>query len=117
LLARIDAFVGERHGERLPPLMPETAPTEIDLRSAGIKTVLWATGFSRRYPWLRVPVLDERGEVRHSAGVTPEPGLYVLGLFFLRRRNSSFIDGVGADALELSRHIARRLNGGRHAVA
>ena len=36
-----------------------------------------------------VPVLDARGEIRHSGGVTPEPGLYVLGLHFLRRRKSS----------------------------
>jgi putative flavoprotein involved in K+ transport len=109
--------VGERHGERMRPVTPGPAPMEIDLGADGIKTVLWATGFSRRYPWLRVPVLDERGEVRHRGGITPEPGLYVLGLFFLRRRNSSFIYGVGADALELARHIATRLNGGRHAVA
>ena len=30
------------------------------------------------------------------------PGMYVLGLPFTRRRKSSFLDGVGADATELS---------------
>jgi putative flavoprotein involved in K+ transport len=45
-----------------------------------------------------VPVLDERGEIRHEGGLTPVPGRNVVGLHFLRRRNSSFIDGVGADA-------------------
>lgn len=81
------------------------------------RTVLGATGFTRRYPWLSVPVLDERGEIRHNGGITSSPGLYVLGLLFLRRRNSSFIDGVGADALELAAHIAARLDGAHHAVA
>jgi putative flavoprotein involved in K+ transport len=92
-----------------PFLWPAPAPTRIDLRAEGIRTVVWATGFRRRYPWLKVPVLDERGEVRHQGGITPSPGLYVIGLYFLRRRNSSFIDGVGRDAMELTAHLAARL--------
>jgi putative flavoprotein involved in K+ transport len=117
LLARIDDFVTRaglagKVGEAepfLPFLWPEPAPTVLDLRRAGITTVLWATGFRRSYAWLKVPVLDERGEIRHRGGVTPAPGLYVLGLRFLRRRKSNFIDGVGDDAAELARHIAGRL--------
>ena len=64
--------------------------------------MLWATGFRRLYPWLKVPVLDEAGEIIHEGGVTPAPGLYALGLRFLRRRNSNFIGGVGADAAALA---------------
>ena len=70
-------------------------PPRLDLRAEGIRTVVWATGFRRVYPWLKLPVLDARGEIRHDGGITPVPGLYVLGLHFLRRRKSSFIDGVG----------------------
>ena len=70
--------------------------------------MVWATGFRRHYPWLELPVLDARGEIRHEGGVTPAPGLYVLGLNFLRRRKSSFIDGVGDDAAELADHIVAR---------
>jgi putative flavoprotein involved in K+ transport len=40
--------------------------------------------------------------------VTPEPGLYVLGLQFQRTRKSSFLDGGGADARLLAFHIAAR---------
>jgi putative flavoprotein involved in K+ transport len=115
LLDRIDAFVtetgmDERVGppERLAPVRPAPAPREIDLATEGIGTVIWATGFRRSYPWLRVPVLDERGEIRHRGGITPLPGLYVIGLQSLRRRNSNMIDGVGMDAEELSRHLAAR---------
>jgi putative flavoprotein involved in K+ transport len=79
------------------------------LRDAGIRTVVWATGFRRLYPWLKVPVLDASGEIRHQGGVTPSPGLYVIGLYFLRRRKSSFIDGVGRDALELTAHLTALL--------
>ena len=87
------------------PLVP--GPDALDLRREGIRTVLWATGFRRDYPWLRIPVLDPSGEIRHREGVTPVPGLYVLGLNFLRRRTSSFLTGVGADAVELADHILR----------
>jgi putative flavoprotein involved in K+ transport len=85
------------------------APSSLDLKGEGIETVIWATGCRRAYPWLRVPVLDSRGEIRHIGGITPEAGLYVLGLNFQRRRNSSFIDGVGHDAWTIAHEIARSM--------
>src|SRR5690606_24809181 len=78
------------------PLM--RAPDRLDLNAEGIRTVLWATGYERTYPWLEVPVLDPLGEIVHRGGITPAPGLYVLGLRFLRRRKSSFLDGAPRDA-------------------
>ena len=104
----LDGDVGPRE-PFTPFLWPAPAPTTLDLRQAGIRSVVWATGYARSYPWLRVPVLDERGEIRHAGGVTAAAGLYVLGLYFLRRRKSSFIDGVGQDAMELAAHLARYL--------
>lgn len=91
------------------PLILGPSPDTLDLRAEGIRTVVWAIGYRRDYSWLRVPVLDETGEIRHQGGVTPSPGLYVLGLRFLRRRNSNFIDGVGRDAQELADHLCRHL--------
>jgi putative flavoprotein involved in K+ transport len=79
----------------------------LDLRRAGISTVIWATGFTRSYPWLHVPVLDARGEIRQQRGITPVPGLYVLGQRFQHRRNSNFIDGVRHDATAVVDHITR----------
>lgn len=113
LLARIDRFV-ERAGlaaevgapETIAPVAPAPAPASLDLAAEGIRTVLWATGYRRDYSWLRVPVLDAHGEIRHRAGITPASGLYVLGMRFQLRRNSSFLDGVGADAREIADHLA-----------
>jgi len=112
LLARVDEFV-RRTGvpasepEPFEPfLWPAPTPDAIDLRDAGIRTVVWATGFRRTYPWLHVPVIGADGEIRQAGGVTPVRGLYVLGMHFQRRRNSAFIDGVGADARELADAIA-----------
>lgn len=81
-------------------------PVGIDLEKAGIRTVVWATGYRRQYPWLKMPVLDTLGNIVNEGGVCPLPGLYVLGLNFMRRRNSSFIDGVGHDAEALASHIS-----------
>jgi putative flavoprotein involved in K+ transport len=116
LLQKIDAHVSDNDlegdvGEAEPfaPFhWPDPAPDAIDLEAEGIRTVLWATGFRRQYPWLKVPVLNDRGEIRHRGGITPATGLYVMGHYFLRRRKSSFIDGVGDDARDLARHIDRR---------
>ncbi len=85
-------------------------PLTLDLRREGIRSVIWATGYVRRYPWLKVPVLDARGEIIHRGGATASPGLYVLGLVFLRRRRSSFIDGCGLDAEELAPIIKAHLD-------
>jgi putative flavoprotein involved in K+ transport len=84
------------------PFLPAGGPRALDLQREGIRSVVWATGYARRYPWLRAPVLNARGEIAHRGGVTASPGLYVLGLFFLRRRRSSFINGCGLDAEELA---------------
>jgi putative flavoprotein involved in K+ transport len=102
----LDDMVGPK--EVIPPTRLRDVPAEIDLKGEAITTVLWATGYRRSYPWLKVSVLDERGEIRHRGGVTDEPGLYVLGLRFQRRKNSNLIDGVGNDAAELALHLVER---------
>ena len=89
-----------------PFLWPNPYPATLDLRRERVRTIVWATGFDRRYLWLRVPVLDGAGEIAHEGGVTAVPGLYALGLHFQRRRKSAFIDGVGDDARMLAGHLA-----------
>jgi putative flavoprotein involved in K+ transport len=93
-----------------PTRVPDEPPLTLRLRSGDIRTVIWATGYRPVYPWLRVPVLDAKGRVRHDGGVTAVPGLYLIGANFLRRRKSSFIDGVGQDAQELTAHLASYLD-------
>ena len=62
------------------------------------------------YSWLHVPVLDRRGRIRHDGGVVDAPGMYVLGLPYLRRRKSSFIHGAEDDTRELGAHLAHHLD-------
>ena len=99
------------------PWVPTKGPSTIDLRAEGIGSIVWATGYRRDYGWLKVPVLDAHGELRHDGGVVSRPGLYALGLRFMRRRKSSFIDGVGPDATELTAHLAAYLRRGTRIAA
>jgi putative flavoprotein involved in K+ transport len=83
------------------------SPSRLDLRKAGITSIVWATGHRRPYRWLDLPILDRRGEIVQYRGVTPLPGAYVLGQRFQHFRNSNFIDGVGRDAMYVAEHICR----------
>jgi len=94
--------------DRPRPTAVPAARTTLDLRD--VRTIVWATGFRPHYPWLEPHLLDAKGAIRHDGGVMASPGMYVLGLPFLRRRKSSFIDGVGPDAVELTTHLVDHLD-------
>jgi len=118
ILERIDRCVSDRGlaasdpdpASRLP-FLAAGEPVALDLAREGVRSVVWATGYVRRYPWLKAPALDGRGEIVHHGGVATYPGLYVIGLTFLRRRRSSFIDGCGLDAEDLAPMIQTYLDG------
>lgn len=116
LLDEADAFVA-RNGLDLPRepdariLGPQvdcvTNPLrELDLRAANVTTIIWATGFTSDYSWLRVNAFDDVGRPKHQRGVSPEKGIYFLGLPWLSGRGSSFIWGVWHDAKYVADHIA-----------
>ena len=100
--------------ERLAPTrVPVSARWQLDLGSGEISTILWATGFRPDYRWLDVPVLDQKGNLRHEGGVVDSPGMYALGLPVLRRRKSTFIHGIDDDAREVVDHLSGYLAGSR----
>ncbi len=84
-------------------------PVNVDLCDGPVRAIVWATGFRPDYSWLDVPVVDRKGQLRHDGGVVDAPGLYVMGLPFLRRRKSSFMHGAEDDARDLSIHLAEYL--------
>jgi putative flavoprotein involved in K+ transport len=87
---------------------PNGAPRSVHLGHGTINSVVWATGYTRRYDWLDLPILDGFGEIRQRRGVTPVAGAYVLGQRFQHFRNSNFIDGIGRDAEFVAGHICTR---------
>jgi len=94
-----------------PTRVPPSSRLQLDLRGGEIRSIVWATGFRPDYRWLRVPVVDEKGYLRHEGGIVDSPGIYALGLPVLRRRKSSFIHGIEDDARELIDHLSGFLRG------
>jgi putative flavoprotein involved in K+ transport len=112
LLDTIDAWAAQEglDGDGIvrsePTRVPDRPRLAIDLVADGFETVLWATGYRADYSWLHVPVLDRKGELRHDGGVVRDaPGLYRIGLNFLRRRKSTFIHGAEDDVTDLVEHL------------
>jgi len=100
----IDRWIDE-HGidapmeARYEPLWePADGPGEIDLAAEGIRTVVWAIGFSSSWPWVRLPVFEGSGYPTHERGVTSVPGCYVVGLPWLHTWGSGRFATVGPDA-------------------
>ncbi|HET6501426.1 MAG TPA: NAD(P)/FAD-dependent oxidoreductase [Amycolatopsis sp.] len=108
-------FTGGEKVERFAATeLPASPPLTLDLAGGGIRAIVWATGFRPDLSWLDVPVLDRKGRIVHDGGVTAWPGLYLIGMPFLRRRRSSLIDGAAADARDLTRHLANHLDARRN---
>ena len=82
--------------------------TELDLKAAAINTIIWATGYSFDFGWVRLPVFDDDGYPIQKWGVTAYPGLYFLGLPWLHTAKSGLLSGVGADAAHIAADIAAR---------
>ncbi|HVQ05181.1 MAG TPA: FAD-dependent oxidoreductase, partial [Burkholderiaceae bacterium] len=55
-----------------------------------------------------------KGALKHDRGIVDAPGLYLLGLPFLRRRKSSFMHGAEDDVREIGAHLAAHLAGVPH---
>ncbi|RYI25165.1 MAG: FAD-dependent oxidoreductase [Acetobacteraceae bacterium] len=118
VLDEADAYA-KAHGLDLPEepdarsLLPlpacVTDPTlTLDLKAAGVSTVIWATGFQLDFGWIDLDILRPDGRPRHCDGVSEVPGLYFIGLPWLSCRGSAFIWGAWKDAERLAGVIAGR---------
>jgi len=79
----------------------ERAVTTLDLRAAGVTSVIWATGYGFDYSWVQLPVLDSFGYPIQQRGVTGFPGLYFVGMDWLYSRKSGILLGVGEDLYQV----------------
>jgi putative flavoprotein involved in K+ transport len=111
-LALVDEHVAQSglSDEVLPPIRPRRLDiplpcVQLDLSRERIGTVLVAAGYRPDYPWLQLPITDRTGAIRQYQGVTPAPGVYVVGQRFQHRRDSGFIDGARHDARAIVCHL------------
>jgi putative flavoprotein involved in K+ transport len=78
---------------------------QLDLKAAGIETVLWAVGYSFDFDLVKFSIFDEDGYPIHKRGVTAIPGLYFIGLPWLHNQKSGLLGGVGDDAAFVAAQI------------
>ena len=103
-LAEIDDYIAKNGidapADDLRPVdwEPSRAEPLLDLRQTGITSVIYATGFHFDFSWIDLPLFDERGYPRYERGVTEIPGLYFVGLHWLRTLGSGLFYQVGRDA-------------------
>ena len=89
-----------------PPPFDPTSPESVELGRIG--AVVFTTGFRPDYAsWLPAEAFDSLGFPLHREGEsTVVPGLFFLGVHFLRKRKSSLLIGVGEDAAIVAERIA-----------
>jgi len=115
LLDEADAYVA-KNGLDLPeeptaraivsdPKCVSNPILKLDMVEEDINSIIWATGYTVDYNWLKIDAFDKRGRPRHQRGVCEEPGVYFVGLPWLSNRGSSFIWGVWHDAKYVAGHI------------
>jgi putative flavoprotein involved in K+ transport len=88
-----------------PPVFDATAPESIKV--SRLSTVIFSSGFRPDYTsWVNIPTFDDLGFPLHQEGAsTVAPGLFFVGVHFLRKRKSSLFFGVGEDAIVVADQI------------
>jgi putative flavoprotein involved in K+ transport len=92
----------------IPPPMRIQTRTELDVVREGIGTVIWTSGYRPDYGWVKVPVFDDMGFPIQTDGRSRVPGLYFVGVHWMRKNKSVILYGVGEDAEIVARQIIER---------
>jgi putative flavoprotein involved in K+ transport len=115
----VDEYI-VRSGIEAPPSAPDpidepaaasryTSPAELDLADRGITSIVFSIGFETDRSWLRVPAaFGADGDVLHDGGRSPVPGLWFVGLLWMRHRRSGIIHGALFDSAHIAEQIAGR---------
>lgn len=117
-LDQVDAYVDATGFDA--PLQPGDRPrpqdtfngellTEVDLVTANIRSIVWATGYQYDFSWIDIPVFNDDGFPRQERGITDVPGLYFVGINWRTVPRSAFIGSVGSEAEVIANHIAARI--------
>jgi putative flavoprotein involved in K+ transport len=110
-LAKIDEYIAKNRIDapesELEPVdwRPAPAAGTLDLKQAGITSIIYGTGFRFDSHWIEFPVFDEHGYPRYERGVTEVSGLYFIGLHWLHTWGSGLFYGVGRDAEYVVNHL------------
>jgi putative flavoprotein involved in K+ transport len=105
----IDDYIKRSHIiAPVPEEDPEDDPDEaalcadsvksLNLKENKIASVIWATGFTGDFSYLKFPVSGDAGWPKHNEGISDIEGLFIIGHPWLRKRKSGIILGLDEDA-------------------
>jgi putative flavoprotein involved in K+ transport len=98
-----------RYGVELKPRLVDADGRRVRFEDGSeleVDAVIWATGYRPDNSWVKLPIFDDEGRLRHRRGVTDVPGLYFLGLTWQYTRGSALIGWVRDDAEFIAEQIA-----------
>ena len=117
----IDDFIAQAGSDASPESLPVLRDgyaveviTELDLRRAGITSIIWAMGFAFDFGLVKLPVFDGDGYPIQQRGVTAYPGLFFVGLPWLFKYKSGLLVGVGEDAEYIAAAISAAIAADEH---
>lgn len=98
--------------ERIPAPQPEYDAADIPdhqatcasdwpavrFKSHDITSIIWTTGFTGNFNYLKLPVFNQEGQLVHKNGLSFVDGLFFLSLPWMRKRKSAVIFGIKDDA-------------------
>lgn len=88
-----------------PVWAPQKERTNLNMEQAGIRSIIWCIGYTPDFSWLNAPIFNGRGYPQHTRGITPQSGLYFLGLPWLHTWGSGRFSGVSKDAEYITRYV------------
>lgn len=88
-----------------PAPMRIATRNELDVARDGISTVIWTSGYRPDYGWVHFPVFDDMSFPIQIDGRTRIPGLYFMGVHWMRKAKSSILWGIGEDSEIVARQI------------
>lgn len=112
----IDDFIAKNHLPHLPQEVDEadvadkyascaSSITSLHVLDHSITSIIWATGFHNNLSYIKLPVLDAEGNLKHKEGVSDIAGLYFLGFPWLRNRKSILLCGIKDDAAFIAEKV------------
>jgi putative flavoprotein involved in K+ transport len=99
----------KRYGVALKPRVVDADGRTLRFQDGSgleVSAVIWAMGYRPDYSWIKLPIFDADGRLRHRRGVTDLPGLYFLGLAWQHTRGSALIGWVKDDAEFMAERLA-----------
>jgi putative flavoprotein involved in K+ transport len=113
ILKMIDGYLErsglDAPGEEVPQLRDgyHVEPvTELNLRAAGVTTIIWAFGHAFDFGLVKLPVVDGDGFPITNRGVSEFSGLFFAGMPWLYTRKTGVLGGVGDQAKIVAEAIA-----------